>query len=64
VDLGSFNFSMRPAANSTWQIQYIDGLSAGNWTVLTNVSGSGENILITDPRPETPSRFYRAVQAP
>jgi hypothetical protein len=45
-----------------YTVQYTDDLTTPNWTVLTVISGNGQNLTVNDPLAGTaPHRFYRVV---
>jgi len=47
-----------------YQLQYKTNLSQPNWLVLTNVTGAGSLISITDNHGPAPQRFYRLSVTP
>jgi hypothetical protein len=60
------NLSFTSLPLGSYRVEWTSNLTAGVWNTLavTNVSGSGGLLQVTDPDPATqPQRFYR-VQTP
>src|SRR5207245_7693770 len=50
---------------SLYRVEYTADFGAGVWEVLSdNVAGTGGGVLVTDPGPLVPQRFYRVRLLP
>ncbi|MFM1769321.1 MAG: hypothetical protein RJA22_1850 [Verrucomicrobiota bacterium] len=54
-----FSFSFASESGRPYQVQFRSGAGAGNWQVLTNLTGTGSTLTVTDRNPATTTRFYR-----
>jgi uncharacterized repeat protein (TIGR01451 family) len=60
-DASLLTLSFTTVAGGSYRIEYKHSLTDPNWSVLTNVTGSGSVMSITDDTTGTDSRFYRVV---
>ncbi|MGC3959706.1 MAG: hypothetical protein QM813_17800 [Verrucomicrobiota bacterium] len=56
---GRARLTFTTEANVAYQVQYTENLGTTTWTALTNFTGSGGLMLVEDPVPLRPARFYR-----
>ena len=56
----SVNFNLNTVAGAVYVIQYKGQLSDPTWLELSRQTGTGAAIVVADPNPPGPSRFYRA----
>jgi hypothetical protein len=59
INSGVLTLSFTSEEGRTYAVEYKDQLQSGPWQVLTNVSGTGAFVPITDKTTTSPSRFYR-----
>jgi hypothetical protein len=55
----AFRFSFRSRLGASHVVEHKADLKSTNWTVLTNVTGTGPKALVVDPTPTGPRRVYR-----
>ncbi len=57
-------FSVRISTQSgrVYRLEYLTSVGAENWTPLPLVAGNGRLLILTDPMPNDPQRFYRIRQ--
>ena len=58
---GSFQFSFLSESNFTHTVEYTSDLSSPNWQTLTNFTGSGQVVTVTNQNPVTDRRCYRVL---
>jgi hypothetical protein len=58
---GRFALSFHAEAGTNYIVLYADSLGSSNWQALTNVTGSGADVLVTDPALGRSQRFYRVL---
>jgi uncharacterized repeat protein (TIGR01451 family) len=51
--------SFTTVGGQTYALEYKNRLEETNWTALDAVTGTGDIMTITDPTPDSESRFYR-----
>jgi hypothetical protein len=56
---GSVSFSVPTVSGALYIVQYKDHLDDPVWSELSRQTGTGQPILVTDPNPSGPTRFYR-----
>ncbi len=59
VVVNNFQFSFNSQPGTAYQVQVAAALSNPNWSVVSNVSGTGSPILVSDPIGVRGSGFYR-----
>jgi autotransporter-associated beta strand protein len=64
ADATSTTISWNAANGANYQVQYKTNLSEANWLPLTNITGAGTVISITDEHGGDPLRFYRLALVP
>jgi tRNA(Ser,Leu) C12 N-acetylase TAN1 len=64
ADANSTTISWNSASGANYQVQYRTNLDQLDWIVLTNVTGTGALISITDDHNGDPQRFYRLALVP
>lgn len=57
----AFTFSFQTQTNHTYTVQYTYSVSPAHWQTLTNFSGDGTMVNVTNQNPANPSCFYRVV---
>ncbi len=62
-DAENFSFSFTTEANRAYTVEFTPTLAPVNWQTLTNITGTGSPVLVTDPVTNNVQRFYR-VQTP
>jgi prepilin-type processing-associated H-X9-DG protein len=56
----TFAVTVNSLKGASYYLEYKDSLTASNWTALPGVAGTNTgSLLITDPSPTAPQRFYR-----
>jgi peptidyl-prolyl cis-trans isomerase A (cyclophilin A) len=55
---GSREISWNSFSNRVNSVEFVTSLTATNWQLLTNVTGNGQRLTVTDPSPDS-NRFYR-----
>ncbi len=59
---GNLNFTFNSVPGDSYQIEYKDNLNDTTWTPLGSpISGTGDNITLTNSIAAQPQRFYRLV---
>src|SRR5262249_39970530 len=56
---GNFNLSFSTYLNLPYQVYYKSLLNDASWSVLTNVSGTGTNLVVTVNPQATAARFFQ-----
>jgi hypothetical protein len=56
-----FVFSLQTVPGKTYTVQYLNDLGT-TWQALTNVSGTGTAITVTNSAPGVAQRFYRVLE--
>ena len=54
----AFAFSFPTEVNLKYGVQFTDSLNPTNWQTLTNFTGDGFDMIVTDPS-NYPQRYYR-----
>ncbi len=55
----AFSFSFASESGRLYAVQYADGLIPQAWLVLTNLTGDGSLVTVTNRNPSSATRFYR-----
>ena len=55
----NFVFSFASQSNHTYEIDYNGALGSGTWQVLTNLTGTGSTLSVTNKNVPATQRFYR-----
>jgi len=55
----AFSFSFATQSNRSYLVQYSQSLPATNWTALTNLTGTGGTVSITNQNAASGRQFYR-----
>jgi hypothetical protein len=58
---GNFALSFTSQNGYSYAVQYANSLPATNWNTLTNLTGTGGLLTVTDIRPGVGTRFYRVA---
>ncbi len=61
---GAFSFSFASQAGTNYTVQFTDSLQPVNWQTLTNLSGTGALLPVTDEPLTNAQRFYRVQVVP
>ncbi|MCL4789613.1 MAG: hypothetical protein KJ070_22960 [Verrucomicrobia bacterium] len=61
---GAFSFSFASQAGTNYTVQFTDALQPVNWQTLTNLSGNGGLLQVSDAPLTNAQRFYRVQVAP
>ncbi len=56
-----FAFSFLTQSNRSYSVQYADSLPSADWGVVTNLSGTGTTVTVTNYDAATLQRFYRVL---
>lgn len=56
---GAASFSLETVPDAVYVIEYRERLDEAGWEELTRQTGTGAPLVVTDPAPAGPSRFYR-----
>jgi plastocyanin len=56
---GDFTFSFLSQSGRLYQVQCTNNLSSGAWPPLTNLTGNGSTLNVTNQNPSGAARFYR-----
>jgi hypothetical protein len=59
---GNFMVSIQSELGETYIVSYANSLSSPSWQTLTNITGNGSVIIVTNSALSSPQRFYRLVQ--
>jgi hypothetical protein len=59
---GSFLVSIQSEPGETYTVSYANSLSSPSWQTLTNITGNGSVITVTNSAASVTSRFFRLIQ--
>jgi hypothetical protein len=59
---GNFLVSIQSELGETYTVSYANSLSSSSWQTLTNITGNGSVITVTNSAPGATSRFYRLIE--
>ena len=59
---GNFLVSIQTESGGNYTVTYADSLSNPNWQVLTNFTGNGSVMTVTNSAAGVTTRFYRLMQ--
>jgi hypothetical protein len=59
---GNFLVSIQSELGGTYTVSYANSLSSPSWQTLTNITGNGSVITVTNFAPGVAQRFYRLIQ--
>jgi hypothetical protein len=58
----NFLFSFQADLGATYNVQYVNSLSASGWQTLTTVTGNGGVETVTNPSSGSTAEFFRLVE--
>jgi hypothetical protein len=61
---GNFMVSIQSELGEAYTVSYANSLSSPSWETLTNITGNGSVITVTNSAPGVAQRFYRLIQQP
>jgi hypothetical protein len=59
---GNFMVSIQSELGESYTVSYANSLSSPSWQTLTNITGNGSVITVTNSTPGVAQRFYRLIQ--
>jgi hypothetical protein len=59
---GNFAISIQSELGESYTVSYANSLSSPSWQTLTNITGNGSVMTVTNSAPGVTSRFYRLMQ--
>ncbi|HSY18167.1 MAG TPA: hypothetical protein VK815_07525 [Candidatus Acidoferrales bacterium] len=59
---GNFMVSIQSELGEPYIVSYANSLSSPSWQTLTNITGNGSVITVTNSAPGVAQRFYRLIQ--
>ncbi|MGO8764399.1 MAG: hypothetical protein ACLQSR_04595 [Limisphaerales bacterium] len=59
---GNFMISIQSELGESYTVSYANFLTSPSWQTLTNITGNGSVITVTNSAPGVTQRFYRLVQ--
>ncbi|HEY5043332.1 MAG TPA: hypothetical protein VIK53_15175 [Verrucomicrobiae bacterium] len=59
---GNFMVSIQSELGETYTVSYANSLSSPSWQTLTNITGNGSVMTVTNSAPGVAQRFYRLIQ--
>jgi hypothetical protein len=59
---GNFLISIQSELGGSYTVSYANSLSSPSWQTLTNITGNGSVITVTNSAPGVAQRFYRLIQ--
>ncbi|HTX20859.1 MAG TPA: hypothetical protein VMD27_03210 [Candidatus Aquilonibacter sp.] len=59
---GNFMVSIQSEPGENYIVSYANSLSSQSWQTLTNITGNGSVITVTNSAPGVTSRFFRLIQ--
>jgi hypothetical protein len=59
---GNFMVSIQSELGETYIVSYANSLTSPSWQTLTNITGNGSVITVTNSAPGVAQRFYRLIQ--
>ena len=54
--------SIQSELGESYTVSYANSLTSPNWQTLTNITGNGSVITVTNSAPGVAQRFYRLIQ--
>jgi len=61
---GNFMVSIQSELGESYTVSYANSLTNPSWQTLTNITGNGSVITVTNSAPGVAQRFYRLTQQP
>jgi hypothetical protein len=61
---GNFTVSIQSELGESYTVSYANSLSSPSWQTLTNITGNGSVITVTNSAPGVSQRFYQLLQQP
>ena len=61
---GNFMVSIQSEPGEAYIVSYANSLSNPSWQTLTNITGNGTVMTVTNSAPGVAQRFYRLIQQP
>lgn len=59
---GNFLVSIQSELGESYTVSYANSLSSPSWQTLTNITGNGSVMTVTNSAPDVAQRFYRLIQ--
>jgi len=59
---GNFAISIQTELGGSYTVSYADSLSNPSWQTLTNITGNGGIMTVTNSAPGVSQRYYRLVE--
>ena len=59
---GNFMVSIQSELGGSYTVSYANSLSSPSWQTMTNITGNGSVITVTNSAPGVAQRFYRLIQ--
>jgi|ERR1035438_3897386 hypothetical protein len=59
---GNFMVSIQSELGESYTVSYANTLSSPSWQTLTNITGNGSVITVTNSAPGVAQRFYRLIE--
>jgi hypothetical protein len=59
---GNFLVSIQSEPGEAYTVSYANSLSSPSWQTLTNITGNGSVIIVTNSAPGITQRFYRLIE--
>jgi hypothetical protein len=59
---GNFMVSIQSELGESYTVSYANSLSSPSWQTLTNITGNGLVMTVTNSAPGVTQRFYRLIQ--
>jgi hypothetical protein len=59
---GNFMISIQSELGEAYIVSYANSISSSSWQTLTNITGNGSVITVTNSAPGVTQRFYRLIQ--
>ncbi len=59
---GNFLVSIQSELGESYTVSYANSLSSPSWQILTNITGNGSVITVTNSAAGVTSRFFRLIQ--
>jgi hypothetical protein len=59
---GNFVVSIQTELGGNYTVSYANSLTSPNWQTLTNLTGNGSVMIVTNFAPGVAQRFYRLVE--
>jgi hypothetical protein len=61
---GNFMVSIQSELGQAYTVSYANSLSSPNWQTLTNITGNGSVITVTNSAAGSSQQFFRLIQQP